>query len=323
MIAAVRSLKSLYDIHGITSGALPDAVTIVPDMSGLEDDPRNDWLHVALSEFRHFRATRGEHIRSAGFIGSANGIDVIAALRLFSIERLTVTDIVPALLPAIESNIRANTASNRLPKMIRFAAGRDCEPLEEPCDLIYANLPLVMVDTDQLGSELATTTLTDARAYAHLQTGPDDLLARWSLLPQLGLLLSAKERLTPGGAIITLIGGRISDAAIEQCFERAGMDHERGTVAIMRQSDEQYLAQYADYEQRLGGDTFAFYDEAEASRILAAAGCDYPSTLTFSPEVARTVLEPALLSASQAWERVRQGHHVAHLAYGFLAVVRQ
>lgn len=322
MSIAVRSLKSLYDIHGITSVALPDAVTIVPDMSGLEDDPRNDWLHVALSELRRFRATRGEHIRSAAFIGSANGIDVIAALRLFSIERLTVTDIVPALLPDIERNIRANTASNRMPDTIRFAVGRDCEPVEEPCDLIYANLPLVMVDTEQLGSELATTTLTDARAYAHLQNGPDDLLARWSLLPQLGFLLSAKPRLVPGGAIITLIGGRISDTAIDQCFERAGMNYTRGTVAIMRQSDEQYLAQYAEYEQRLAGDTFAFYDEAEASRILGAEGYEYPSTLALTPEAARALLQPALVSAGQAWERVQQGHHVAHLAYGFQAVAR-
>lgn len=85
-----------------------------------------------------------------------------------------------------------------------------------------------MADEDDLGKELATTTLTDGRVYASLQTGSDDILARWSLLPQLGFLRSAKSRLSPKRAIIKLIGGRIPDTAIDACFKRAGMHYERG-----------------------------------------------------------------------------------------------
>lgn len=152
-------VKNLYELYGLASPDRPDAVEIGPNMSGLESDPRNDWLAVALSEYQRFQAIKGNKINRAAFIGSGNGIDVIAALRLFSIEDLTVTDIVPEILPTIESNIRSNTRSERLPRHLSFVSGRDCNQLSEKFDLIYANLPLVMVKEEELGTNLATTTL--------------------------------------------------------------------------------------------------------------------------------------------------------------------
>lgn len=84
------ALKSLFELHNLSSTDFPDTVHIGHNMSGLEADPRNDWLHVALAELQRFQGAFGEDVPSAAFIGSANGIDVIAALRMFKIKALNV-----------------------------------------------------------------------------------------------------------------------------------------------------------------------------------------------------------------------------------------
>ncbi|WP_026381627.1 hypothetical protein [Afifella pfennigii] len=317
MDVSVRPLLALHDLASVT---MHDRVHLGPRMSGIEEEPCNDWLHVALSELRRLKQDRGENIARAAFIGSANGVDVIAALRLFRIGSLVVTDIVPEIIPDIERNIRDNTVPEDLPEELCFVVGRDCEPVPWECDLIYANLPLVMASDQELQSDLATTTLTDSSAYLKLAYAEDDPLLKWSLLPQLGFLLSAKEKLAPGGCVITLIGGRIPEDAIAECFQRAGMAFERGTVAVMRQSDEEYVEQYALYEAQFTHEAFLFYDEAAAAGILRECGYAYPSIVDVSAEEMRLLLAPAALTAEQARQRVSDGHHVAHLSYGFRAV---
>ena len=99
-------VKSQFDLHGLSSAEFPDTIYIGNNMSGLEADPSNYWFHVALAELQRFQNSHGRKIASGAFIGSANGIDVLAALRLFDIKSLVVTDILPEILPTIERNIR-------------------------------------------------------------------------------------------------------------------------------------------------------------------------------------------------------------------------
>lgn len=313
------SIQPLLDLHGLSSEDREDRVQLTPKMSGIEDDPRNDWLHVALAELRRFRRDRGQRIDRAAFVGSANGVDAIAALRLFRIGALVVTDILEEILPTIERNIRRNTAADDLPGELQLVSGRDCEPVPDGCDLIYANLPLVMTSGSELTTDLATTTLTDSRAYESLAEGPDDPLVKWSLLPQLGFLLSAKRKLKPSGAVITLLGGRIPDSVIEECFRRAGMTFERGTLAVMRQSDPDYVEQYANYEATISEGNFLFYDEGVAGQILQGQGHGYPAIVDVPADMLRDMLEPAALTAAEAWDRILAGWHVGHLSYGFRA----
>lgn len=313
------TIQPLLELHGLASVTKEDRIHLTAKMSGIEKDAANDWLHVALNELRRFQQRNGDHVGRAAFVGSANGVDAIAALRLFQIEAMVVTDILPEILAPIEQNIRDNTAAQDMPATIDFVAGRDCEPVPEGCDLIYANLPLIMTSSEDLGTDLATTTLTDASAYERLAEGDDDPLVKWSLLSQLGFLVSAKPKLKPTGSVITLIGGRIPDDAIAACFRRAGMDFERGTVAVMRQSDEEYVEHYARYEATFTRDAFLFYDEAEAARILETHSYAYPVIVDMSAEWVRDTLAPAALTAAQAWDNVRAGKHVAHLSYGFRA----
>jgi len=228
-----------------------------------------------------------------------------------------VTDILPQIVPHIYTNIAANVPPEDLPET-HLRDGRDCEGIYGPLDLIYANLPLVMVNPKELDRDLATTTLTDESAYEHLSIGPHDNLRRWSMLSQLGFLLSAKEKLKPDGTIITLIGGRIPDSAIEECFQRAGLQHERTLTGFMRQSDSEYLEQYAAWEQR-EGTNFLFFNYAVANVLLQSARIDSPEILDKSEDSVMTILCGADMSAQKAYEHHLQGGDVGHLAYAFSA----
>src|SRR3989344_4133588 len=292
------------------------------DMSGLEPHPKNDWLYLGLLSLKEIAKREGVFIRSSAFIGSGNGIETIAALKLFpNLETIFITDLVKNIQPAIIKNITAN--ANKELKGIRTYCleGRDCSPLSEPVDLIYGNLPLIMIDQREIEKHrLSLTTLTDEQMYMHLSQGPYDMLTRWSLLSQLGFLLSAKEKLAPGGSILTFIGGRISYYALEQCFRRAGGGYRKIFTSFKRQRDGQFFQQYAEYETKEGVD-FAFYDYKEAVEILRQKlGIIAPEIIVDIEDAdLKILLAPTLISANKAYENYQKGMSVGHIAHAFEA----
>ncbi len=56
-----------------------------------------------------------------------------------------------------------------------------------------------------------------------MKKGDNDILYKYSLLSQLGFVISAKEKLREGGSLVTLIGGRIPTEAIEEFETRECM----------------------------------------------------------------------------------------------------
>lgn len=310
------TIQSLPELHVLASTTEEDRIHLTAKMSGIEKEAADDLLQVAPNELRRFKHHNGGYIGRAAFVGTAHGVAAIAALRLFQIESMIVTDILAEILAPIEQNVRDNTEAQDMREEINFVADRDCEPVPEGCDLISANLPLVMTSSD----DLATTTLTDASAYERLAEGDDDPLVKWSLLSQLGFLVSAKRKLKPPtGSVITLSGGRIPDSAIAECSRRAGMTFERRTVSVMRQGDEEHVEHYARYEATISRDAFLFYDETEAASILEGHSYAYPAIVHMLGERVREILSPAALTAAEAWNSVQSGNHVAHLSYGFRA----
>ena len=294
-------------------------VLIEPNMSGLESNPKNDWLYFGLSDLHGMPNIAKFGIRTAAIIGSGNGIDAIGALSIFTcLKRLYITDLLPGLLPGIEKNVRANYSGQC---ELIFLSGRDCEPIPEKVELIYANLPLLMTSALELESGLATTTLTDANAYAHLSSCRDDALEKYSLLSQLGFLLSAREKLVDNGTVVTLIGGRIPFEIIIQCFKIARLSGYLTTVGFKKQSDPQFFKEYAEHERR-SGVKFAFYDYELALQILSNA----PGILFSQFEDIRRLL-PSLvrllrccgLDASTAYQYYLNGKEVGHFAFAFEA----
>lgn len=294
-------------------------VEIDDTMSGVEADPKNDWMYLGLRTIGEIAREKGHSISSVAGIGSGNGIVEIGMIRtLPALRTLYVTDVLPKILPCIKSNIEKNTKGRREGIDVQYLAGADCDPLPAPVDLIYGNLPLIMVTGSSLNRNRATTTLTSLERYAHLCQS-NDILERWSLLSQLGFLLSAKERLRPNGSIVTLIGGRVPYDVIRTVFERARLRFRERLCAFKKQSDPEFLREYADYERRMGTDFF-FYDFLHASKIIEEAlHCSMPDCVPLSGDKLTTLLTKARLNAREAYAHVRTGADVGHIAFAFEA----
>jgi hypothetical protein len=293
-----------------------------PDMTGLESHPKDDWLYLGLLTIVALAQKKAGQIRSAAFIGSGNGIETIAALKVLpGLKEIFVTDLASNIQTGIIQNICANAKQNLEGVCTYCLQGRDCQPLSQRVDLIYGNLPLIMFDPEDIAKHhLSLTTLTDGSVYMNLSQGPNDMLLRYSLLSQLGFLLSAKEKLNSGGSILTFIGGRVPYYAIHECFQRAGLNYRKMFTSLKRQSDGQFLKQYAEYEAKENVE-FAFYDYKQAREIiLNKYGLLIPEVITgIEDEELKALLSPALLSAKQAYEHHLQGLSVAHIAHAFEA----
>lgn len=297
-------------------------VLISEQMSGLESNPLDDWLFLGVSAFVGHSAATKRNITSAAIIGSGNGIDAIAIISLYPhLNTLYVSDILSDILPTIEKNINSNVPIGSQVK-INMLAGRDCEPLPQKVDLIYGNLPLVLVEEELMQQELATTTLASKSSYAHLTLSEGDPLLDYSMLSQLGFLISAKQKLASSGSIITLIGGRVPDSVVEKCFQRAGLRFERLLMSFMLQSDAQFLKEYAEYEDKTKGVQFEFYNSQQAHRLLEIYNVPVRGKIVgLEPEQLRDILYDARISASEAFSHYQQGKSVGHLAFAYEAYI--
>jgi len=296
-------------------------VNVNENMSGLEPNPKDDWLFLGVLSIKH--ELQSKDITTMACIGSANGIDVIAALKSSSkLRKIFVTDILPEILPEIKKNIEQNALKEISKVELNYVAGRDCEPLPEKVDFIYANLPLIMVESNSLDKNLATTTLTDARNYSSLSNDQEDPLYTWSLLSQLGFLLSAKEKLNADGVIVTLIGGRIPYNVIDELFKKSGFQYKELYCSFKLQSDPTFLKEYADYETAKNVE-FCFYDYEKAAKILKDnLGITIPDVIKGKTgEELKEILSPAQINAVQAYNSALNKKPVGHLAHAFEATI--
>lgn len=307
-------ITPLLKAAGLEHGA---SVELTENMSGLEPNFRDDWLYLGILSLGRLRGDLS--IKSAACIGSGNGIDAIALLQFLpQLDQLFVTDILSGVLAPIRANIETNCAGRET--RVSYLCGRDCLPLPQKVDLIYANLPLIMVGDDSLSRNLATTTLTEASSYLPLSDGPEDPLLSYSLLSQLGFLVSAKEKLNPGGKIITLLGGRVPFELLRLVFSRAGLKHREVYCAFKLQSDPQFVEHYAGYEGTHNVN-FTFYDYTKASNLLEQKwGIRAPDIVApHSGTELAELLTPARLNAKQAFSLLQKGQAVGHIAFAYEA----
>lgn len=313
-------ITSLMNTVGINHSG---TIVVNENMSSLEPNPKDDWLFLCLLVLKNLSERTDIKISSIANIGSGNGIETIAELKLFkSLIKIIDTDIIEEILPQIRQNIENNVPKESKKIQINYIAGRDCEPLKEKMNLIYGNLPLIMVSGDELDKNRATTTLTEASYYLHLSKGKNDILQKYSLLSQLGFLLSAKEKLQKKGIIITLLGGRIPQEAINEVFQRAGLKYRELYCAFKMQADPEFLEQYAKYETK-EQIQFFFYDYSKAVKIIKEKlNIEAPDIIkNYSGEQLKELLKDTCLNANQAFAFCREGKPVGHIAFAFEATM--
>ncbi len=316
----IIDITNLMSVAGINHQG---TVVITENMSGLESNPKDDWLFLCLLALKDLSQRTNIEISSIANIGSGNGIDIVAELKLFkNLSKIIVTDVIEEILPQIRKNIESNLPEESKKIQITYVAGRDCEPVKEKVDLVYGNLPLIMVSTDEFDKNRATTTLTEASHYLHLSQGKNDILQKYSLLSQLGFLLSAKEKLQAKGIIITLLGGRIPQEAIDEVFQRADLKYKELYCAFKIQADPEFLEQYAKYETKEQAQFF-FYDYEKASKIIKdKLQIVVPDIIkNYSGEQLKELLKDVRLNANQAYTFAKDGKPVGHIAFAFEATI--
>jgi hypothetical protein len=313
------NVKPLYDALGIHVNK-DILIDLSSNMSGLESPPTQDWLFLGLYAMREIAQRRNP--KHVAIIGSGNGIDAIGYLHFSRPQSMQITDLLDEpILEIIRRNIENNA---QLPRDgVKYSSGRDAEPLTGQSDLIYANLPLIMTLPEDIRPDRATTTLTRADAYIHLAQGESDPLLMYSLLSQLGFLQSAKQKLSNNGSIVTLIGGRVPFSTIEQCFDRAELEHRMIASIVKRQADPEFLKEYAEYERKMeslfGSEPFTFYDEQHAIRLLKSRNISYGQITQCSDDELKLLLQSARITAQKAYQMHLAGMNVSHIGYAFEA----
>lgn len=103
------------------------------------DNPRRDWVSsVAVPAFIAHCAQK--RVRRFATIGTGAGLDAIAAVDIFDLDRVAITDLHPAVVYAAAKNIR--TATVGLDVQLIAGAGDlltplACEKGQHQYDLIY------------------------------------------------------------------------------------------------------------------------------------------------------------------------------------------
>lgn len=312
-------IKPLFRYAGVKTLPSPGVVTLEDRMEVPEPNPADEWISLGLRAMNKLQQD-GFAPRSAADVGTGNGILAIGIECIFHPSSLYLTDIVGDVLGPSAVNFFRNIGSLKhgLPA-VRILQGRDADPLPHNLDLIVFSPPPLMVGNETyIEHGLSRTTMIERDEYAHLTSGPNDHLSRWSTLPWYGFLCGAKEKLSENGVILGLYSGRVPFHAISEAYDRAGLQLGVPFSIVKKQQDPQFLQQYARYEkEHLGHDSFDFYDYGKAEEIL----CDYGlemGVLKTPHHQLKQLLMPAKISANQAYEKSKHGQSVAHIGHALL-----
>ncbi|KIM86946.1 hypothetical protein PILCRDRAFT_4194 [Piloderma croceum F 1598] len=264
------------------------------------DEPRRDWVaSVAVPAFMAHREDSA--VRRFVTIGTGSGLDAIAALDIFDLESLAITDLHPVVVQTAASNIKAATAG--------------CPSLTKAVESLVAHsgdllTPLKDHEGQALHSGQASSTYAAERYEQIPAIANDSLLAlHWLALVQ------AKTLLAPGGAVLSSMGGRVPLAAMLEMARSAGYVPQVLTYTWKIQSEPEEVIGGYNKNQEDGTRPFYFYLAEVLEREFAGI------TPLEGGRVAAWIeqqLAPYRLDAVVAYEAHKTGIIIGHT----VAVVR-
>jgi len=267
-------------------------------------DPQNHWLYYAFEGFNAL-SKQGKKIGHFVSIATGPGVDAIGAMEILHPERITVTDLVSTAIDQARENIsRYQELGERTP--VTYVVGNLCEPLgNDTADVIYANLPNIPIPTELLDQLLEGITAASYFDPETLQGVPEDL-GKYLLSLQYAFLQQAKSHLTPDGQVLLNLGARMPITAINDLFDKAGYQQPEVLSFGFKLQTEPFdtIPNYAAHET--SEVQFAYYPYRQAKEILTGKSITNFSELT-------TLLEQLKLSATDAFERLKQGEQLGHL----------
>ncbi|MDR2164050.1 MAG: hypothetical protein LBO79_00075 [Zoogloeaceae bacterium] len=300
LAAAPERLTETLDIRITEHAFLPSV-----------DEILGDW--VATVATPAFKLIRGQQGAQPAFcsIGTGVGLDALAAIEILGATRIGVTDVHEDVVDAAVENIRRNLED---PGSIEIVAGFGdlLAPLVSPenaerprYDLIYENLPNIPVSDTE-------TVATARKSAGHVPPRPEPipaLLRRNLLALHYIALLKARDFLNPGGAVLSLIGGRIPLDVFREMGWIAGYRSEIFTYGWKIQTDPEEIISGHVEQQEAGFGPYHFYRVERLAEVFADVS---PEDSGKNAHEIERMLVPDMLSPAEALARWKAGEMIGH-----------
>jgi methylase of polypeptide subunit release factors len=265
----------------------------------------NEWLAVAFRAFR--RVAARVPVRDALIVGTGNGLDALAAIEIFDLRSLTVTELYEESLAVARENVLAHVEASESPEL-RFHAGDllSCVPADARFDLVYENLPNIPATPD-LELERGVNT---GRFFREDGVDAPERFARHLLALHHRCLEEARPHVRPGGGVLTAIGGRVPNEVVFDLHRACGYEPELVAFDVKLQGEPGLVVPgYSRVEEEDGAE-FTFYaaEAVQAVARLRRIGLDGAELAS----AAAGELRRLAMSAREAQRRCRRGEQVAH-----------
>ncbi|MDR3214394.1 MAG: hypothetical protein LBT71_10835 [Azoarcus sp.] len=298
--AAPVRLKDTLDILVTEHAFLPSV-----------DEMLSDWVAtIATPAFKLLRQQKGVQ---AGFcsIGTGTGLDALAAIETLGAARVGITDVHADVVDAAAGNIRKNLKN---PDDIVLDAGFGdlLEPLRHSdsdaqphYDLIYENLPNIPIDD---AGKAAAARKSSGHIPPRTEAVPERLRRNLLALHYVALL-KAKPFLTPDGAVLSLVGGRIPLDVFQEMGRLAGYRSEIFTYGWKIQTDPEEIIGGHLRQQEEGFGPYHFY---RADRLATAFSGVSLETSGRDAHAIERLLAPDELSPEEALSTWKKGEVIGH-----------
>jgi hypothetical protein len=122
-------------------------------------------------------------------------------------------------------------------------------------------------------------------------------------------LKQARDFLTPGGAVLSMLGARVPLAVFIEMAKQAGLKGEIYTYTWKNQTDPETILQNYMQKQQAGMGPFHFYRANGLAAIFARVDLASSGPHAFELEA---LLDKHRLSPAQAYEAFTQGEKIGH-----------
>jgi hypothetical protein len=271
----------------------------------LEPSPEESWLPIAFRAFA--RLAERIAVRDMLIVGTGNGLDALAAVEIFDLDSLTVTDLYDESVSVAQENVLAHLMDGGEIEL-NFHAGDllSCVPDERRFSLVYENLPNIPAPAE---AELRRGTIV-GRFYEADDLEAPEIFIAYLLALHHRCLREARPRLRDGGGVLTAIGGRMPHDVAFELHRACGYRPELVAFDVKLQVEpELVIPPYSRAEAR-GGVEFTFY-VPEAIKLIAErrrTGLDGQQLL----DAVAADLRGLSMSAREAEVRTSRGRPVAH-----------
>jgi len=281
------------------------------------ENPRADWVvTAALNAFRAYQEGNFDVVKHFATVGTGSGTDVIAALDIFpSLASVTLTDMHEEVVRVAKSNVLAATekAGQKTWSIAQRTVARSGDLLlplrgEKQFDLIYENLPNIpLPDSSSLQNGQTSSTYVGDRSADKIPSSVSSALLELHYV----CLVQAKAfgLISPRGAVLSSIGGRVALKEILDLADKAGYSGRILTVSWKEQSEpESVIGGYVESEQKENRE-FYFYPTTVLQSVFNNRTPAGAGLCAFQIE---EELLPHRLSAIEALGKYRQGTSIGH-----------